>query len=151
MLRARQTGKIINEMIPVPVHRSTLINEVECQYDGQPLSVVEAIDWDIYTGAPPEYEQPPEVVTRLQRFLERTCRRHPGQRIAAVTHAHLLSFAVIWAKGQTDFHYFKERLDELGIADPFPMPASVVTLTFAPSASLPHIAYTHPHTEKVGA
>jgi len=88
MLRARQTAEIILEPHDGKgLVIDELLNETKSPYDGKPSSVVEALNWDIYTGAGIEFEQPQDVLSRGLKFIDGLLRKHYGQQVVAVTHS----------------------------------------------------------------
>ncbi|NJL93739.1 MAG: histidine phosphatase family protein [Anaerolineae bacterium] len=99
MLRARQTAGIIAEPHNLPVQQSALLNEIHSPHQGRPYAELDAIKWNLYEGIGPEYEQPEDIVARLQRFAARLRRNHPGQAVAAVTHGDVVIHAQLWARG----------------------------------------------------
>ena len=58
-----------------------------------------ARNWDIYTGTEPPYEQPADILRRVQEFVAEVRAQHCGQRIALVTHGDVVMFMTLWAKG----------------------------------------------------
>lgn len=130
MLRARQTAKAIMGVHPHSLRISQLLNEVHTPYDGQPQTELYAIDWDVYTGTPPEFEQPADITARMVRFIKRTRQRHSGQHVVAVTHADPFAFAVLWASGRLPSVPGRRNLTKAGLPDDFPGYAAMVTMTF---------------------
>jgi len=125
MLRARQTAEIILE----PHEGASLIvdellNETKSPYDGQPSSVVEALNWDIYAGVGIEYEQPQDVLSRGLKFIDNVLRDHPGQHVVAVTHRDLIVFLFLWHKGQPI-----TASEKLTVEKSFISPGSISTFT----------------------
>jgi broad specificity phosphatase PhoE len=147
LLRARQTGReILRSVNQTRLHISTLINEVCTAYEGHPGAEVDALGGDVYTGAAACFEQPADVVARTRRFIERLRRRHPGGRVAAVTHGDIITFMVLWAKGAALTPENKNRLARSGFPAAYPAHASITTLTYLTGdpAERPRIDYVRP-------
>jgi probable phosphoglycerate mutase len=132
LLRARQTAAAICEKHPhLQVQVTPLLTEVNAPFDGQPRRVLEARKWDVYTGTPPPYEQPANVLARTWAFVANIRAAHAGQHIVAVTHGDVVSFLILWAHGMpTCAVSYKEALAEVGIPDDYPLPASITTLIY---------------------
>jgi len=131
LLRARQTAREIGVPHGSPQLRlSRLLLEVKLPYDGKPNTVARAINWDIFIGIAPEYEQPADVLRRMRRFLNLVRRRHPGKHIAVVSHHHPILFTTLWAMGRpVDLNYRSQRTD-LGLPERFPMQCAMLGLTY---------------------
>lgn len=99
MLRARQTAGLVRGDRDIRLRISSLLNEVNSPYDGKPWQVLEARQFDVYTGSPPEYDQPQDVLARMLRFVARARRDWPGGSIAAVSHGSPLAILWDWARG----------------------------------------------------
>jgi broad specificity phosphatase PhoE len=100
LLRTRQTARIIRACHPgCELHSAKELVEVRFPYEGGPLQIVRDRDWDIYTGSAPEYEQPHDVLERIQAFVDRVRRQRPGQKIIAVTHGDLIAWLILWSQG----------------------------------------------------
>jgi broad specificity phosphatase PhoE len=130
-LRARQTAEIIlagrNGLEP---SLSPLIDEVDNSFEGRSICDIAARKWDIYTGIEPQYEQPADLVARLQQFIAVVRRDYAGQPVLAVTHGDLIAFLLLWIKGLPPEPGSKEKLNTLGLADNYPATASITTLTY---------------------
>ena len=100
LLRARQTAAGVAERLGhKQVVNSRLLLEARTPYDGRPAAELNARHWDLYTGNVPPYETPADILGRMQRFLQRVQRCHPGKNVIAVTHADLILFLSLWANG----------------------------------------------------
>lgn len=132
MLRARQTARILQQARPErpPVREEPRLNEVHTPFDGCPKTALDARDWDLYTGADPEYEQPQTVLNRVLSFLHRVRRLYPGEYVVGVTHADLLAFLWLWVFQQPVTADNRRRLNEYGLPVAYPETASVSTFTF---------------------
>jgi broad specificity phosphatase PhoE len=98
--RARESAQGIAARLGLEVRHTDLLLEGYTPFDGQPLEVVAGRCWDVYSGTPPAYEQPGDILARMQQFLARVRREHPGQHTVAVTHADLIAFAMLWSLGE---------------------------------------------------
>lgn len=146
--RAFETAAAIQAAHPaLPVHESPYLNEIYTPFDGQPRPVLAARGWDLYTGTADEYEQPAAVLARGQAFLAQARARHPGGYVVAVTHGDLIAFLILWTQGRPLTQDEKSALDRFGIAEGYPAPASITTLTFSTGRpdEIPTLAYTVPH------
>ncbi len=129
--RAQETAQILAESLPdAPVQTSEWLNEVRFFYEGQPLQDMAARNWDLYTGVPPDYEQPPDAVERVRAFLAHARREHAGQHVLAVSHGDVIAFATLWAFGVALIPANKHTLDRLGLAEAYPAPASLTTFVY---------------------
>ena len=131
LLRARQTTAAIYARHPhLQVQVSPLLIEVNTPFDGQPRHVLEARKWDTYTGTPPQYEQPADILARTQAFIADARAAHTGQRVVAVTHGDVVAFLILWARGLPVTPQYKRALADLAIPGNYPSPASITTLTY---------------------
>jgi broad specificity phosphatase PhoE len=147
LLRARQTAEII--LAPhsgLTLRISKLLDEVHTPFDGKPRSVVEARNWDVYTGVDRQYEQPMDVLRRAQQFIEEVRRQYSGQHVVAVTHADLIAFLLVWVKGMPVTAESKQALGNLGLPTSYPPPASITTLVYETMASdeVPSFEFVQP-------
>ncbi len=151
MLRARQTARIIREMLGLPmVHRSANLIESYYPFEGQPCAVVAARGWDVYTGSPPEYEQPGDIVARMTKFIRLARRKHGGGHIIAVSHGDPIAFTALWAAGLPLTVKDSHRLGRIGLADDYPGHAAVLSLSFNEEGERPYqIEYRCPTRESV--
>jgi broad specificity phosphatase PhoE len=148
LLRARQTAQPISSLHPsAPFYVSPHLDEVHNPFDGQPRSVLAARGWDVYTGAPPPYEQPADVLARTLRFVAEVRARHAGEHVVAVTHGDVITFLLLWSAGQPVSPQHKRALTYLGIPDAYPAPASVTTLLYrtAEDDEHPSVEYVQPY------
>lgn len=148
LLRARQTAKIIaGNHAAVLVPRITRqIIEVHSPYDGWPQAVMESRNWDLYTGTSAEYEQPTDLVDRIQTFFGRVRQQHRGQEVIGVTHGDIVVFATIWAHGLPAQQQSKLHLASI-LPDYYPANCGIATFMFDDAApdQLPRYAYTKPY------
>jgi len=87
-LRARQTTRILAMPHPdVPVHVTRLLDEVLTAWQGRPHVDLEAHSFNFYANRlAPSDETLEQVWQRVQRFVRRARKRHPGEMVVAVTH-----------------------------------------------------------------
>jgi broad specificity phosphatase PhoE len=148
LLRARQTaGKLVRSNPDLRVHNSSLLSEVATPFDGRPAREVDARHGDVYAGSNDQFEQPLDIVKRVQKFIRRARRQYAGEQIAAVTHGDVIAFAIMWAQQQPLIPKHKSRLMPFGITDGYPALASITTFTFRTTLSdeTPAVAYLRPY------
>lgn len=98
--RAVETAEIIaQENGGIRWRLSDAIKEVHSPFDGQPIRLMADRNWDVYAGAPPPYEQPADVLRRVQEFVRQVRREHRGERVALITHGDVIMFMTLWANG----------------------------------------------------
>jgi broad specificity phosphatase PhoE len=147
LLRARQTASQILAFQPrLKLRLTQQLNEVHTVYEGVPGEQLDRKRGDIYTGVPPEFEQPDDIFRRVRLFLKRVRRQFAGKQIAAVSHGDVIIFTVLWAKGWELTPLNKTRLRETGYVTGYPAHASVTTLIFSSDdeAERPEVNYIQP-------
>jgi broad specificity phosphatase PhoE len=88
LLRARQTASALTQYHPdVAVHLSRDLLEVRTSYQGEPNSILKPGFSFYEPRRADEDETMDDVWARMNRFLCRVARRHPGGAVAAVSHA----------------------------------------------------------------
>jgi probable phosphoglycerate mutase len=131
LLRARQTAAILRQdLLGVSLQRSRLLTEVGSPFDGCPSRELAARHWDVYTGSPPGYERPEEVLNRARRFLALVRKRHAGARVVAVTHGDLIALVVLWAGSAPIRPQAMGELTRWGFPVSYPRPGSITQLCF---------------------
>jgi probable phosphoglycerate mutase len=143
LLRARQTAQAIQAAHPgLSVQIAERLNEVRTPFEGQGQAELDAVGWDVYTESGPEYEQPSDILARVQRFLSGARRSYSGRHVAAVTHGDVIAFTVLWAKGRP---VTPER-GSLGLPDAYPALGSICTLVYETEApdEVPALRYQAP-------
>ena len=148
LLRARQTAQAIqvaHESLRVQL--SSLLLEINVPHDGTKISVMEARNWDLYSGNEWPYEQPEHVAERARQFFQRMQKQHQGQQVVGITHGDVLAFATLWAKGETPAWQHKAQMARFGFVDNYPQTASITTFTFHSDANdeLPEVSYLRPY------
>lgn len=88
LLRARQTVSALTQYHPdVRVHVTRDLLEVRTSYQGEPNSILKP-GFSFYEPKREEYDESmDDVWRRMRRFLTRIARNHPGEAVAAVSHA----------------------------------------------------------------
>lgn len=142
-LRTQQTVAVLAEGRAVTPVISSLIDEVRCFLEGESLDAAAAREWDIYTGAPPGFEQPEDVIRRARSFFALVLAQHPGENILAVTHGDVIAFSALWAFGLPITPMGKQKLRGSSMPDDYPDLASATTLQFDSGLAeeLPSIVY----------
>jgi probable phosphoglycerate mutase len=150
LLRARQTARIILEHHNgVPLRTSRLLNEVCTPFDGYTLRELDAIGWDLYNPNSPEYEQPPDVLKRVQRFLARVRNQYAGQSVAAVSHGDVIAFTMLWAMGlPVTVKTARRELVRLDSQERYVATGSISTLIFKTTDpdEIPAYTYVRPYS-----
>ncbi|MGA8179699.1 MAG: histidine phosphatase family protein [Desulfobacterales bacterium] len=147
LLRCRQSAGEIRPHHPrLKLRQSRLITEVFTPFQGLPSSMVRSRGGDVYTGIDPEYEQPEDILKRVQKFLFRTRRTCSGKHVVAVTHGDVILFMVLWAGNFAATPKNKKRFKTLGILEEYPATSSVTTFSYTTDLQdeRPSIAYFNP-------
>lgn len=147
MQRAQETAGIIAQHQQVKVAVDERLNEVHTPYDGTSLEALEATLFDLYTGNEAPYERPEIVRARVVNFLQEKRRTHGSGHVGLVTHGDIVVTLFMWAMGQDASDIGRGRLEDLGLPVPYPVTASVSTLTFTTQASdeIPRYTYYCPY------
>jgi len=148
LLRARQTaGELIKANPQLRLRISSLLSEVSSPFDGRLAREVDVLHGDVYTSANEHFEQPIDIVNRVQQFIHRARRQYTGNHIAAVTHGDVIAFTILWAQQQPLIPSLKSRLLPFGISDGYPALASVTTFTFRTTLDeeTPAVTYLRPY------
>ena len=149
LLRARQTaGALVRSNPHLKLRISSLLAEVASPFDGRPAREVDNLHGDVYSGSDDRFEQPHDIIRRVQKFMRRTRRQYAGNQIAAVTHGDIIAFTVLWINRQPLIPAQKSRLAPFGVSDGYPAPASVTSFTFRTTLDneIPAVAYLRPYT-----
>jgi broad specificity phosphatase PhoE len=139
MLRARQTAEQIAAPHGLKPRQSTLLNEIHTPYQGTPVAQLDAMGWRLYDDIEPSYEQPSDLVQRIERFVQQMRNRHAGEEIVAVTHGDIVLHARMWAEGK------EPTYENRAAIQPYPITASLNTITFTDGDSRPAFRYTEPY------
>jgi broad specificity phosphatase PhoE len=145
MLRARHTAVIVAQ--GKPVQESHHLNEVHSHLEGQPIEVMARLQWDGYSGAPPDYEQPAAIVARLAQFIEEIRRQHTGETVVAVSHGDPIAFLFLSLTGKSLLPGNRFNFVEIGGSDSYPAHASIMLLEYrwADPAEVPAVSYYKPY------
>jgi broad specificity phosphatase PhoE len=145
MLRARQTiSTIAAKHLGVPVHISSLLNEVKTGWQGKPHSALEAIRFDFYNQPVYVHDEGLDAVwARVGRFVKRVRRLHSGQSVLAVTHGDIVALA------RAGFRGLPIHITSIRLPHPYPGKGGILKLTFTdPEQMLPlQIEYYDPNGE----
>lgn len=133
--RALETAQIIAQgLAGIPIQTSDLLLEVHSPYDGQPAQVLLARGWDVYSGSPPPYEQPEDVLERIRQFTRQVRSDYPNQQVVAVTHGDILAASVLWARGQP---LLPQNM--AGLYRGFLKPGSIASFAFEDGEEVPRL------------
>jgi broad specificity phosphatase PhoE len=147
LLRCRQTAMEIRHFHPhLKLRQSSLITEVFTPFQGQPSDVVRSVGGDVYTGIDPEYEQPEDILKRVQKFLFRMRSGGFGKHVVAVTHGDIILFMILWASSLPATPHNKKRFTTLDILKEYPATSSITTFSYSTNAKdeRPSISYFNP-------
>lgn len=143
MLRARQTTRALADKHPgVPVHISSLLNEVKTGWQGKPHADLEAIRFDFYNQPVYPHDESLETLWgRINSFVRRARRNHPGQTVVAVTHGDIFALA------RAGFRGLPIHISSIRLPHPYPGKGGLLKLTFSdPKQALPEkIEYIDPN------
>jgi probable phosphoglycerate mutase len=125
MERTRETAELAAEAVGRPVELDEALIEIDYgEWTGATFEALRAdprwAGWNYARGVtrPPGGETLLEVQARMRRFVEQALRRHPDQRIAAVTHGDPIKAILAQAMGMP-----LDNLDRVEIS-----PASISVL-----------------------
>ncbi len=147
MERAQQTASIARDALAnVPsVIVDERLNECLTPHQGRPLAELEAFGFEIYRDSTPPYETVADMRRRLLDFARDMLAQHAGEHIAAFTHGDMLVVGLLYAAGQPDTTIGRTILREIGLPTRYPETASIISLTFTDSESLPTWSYHWPY------
>ena len=147
LLRCRQTAAEILKYHPhLKLRQSSLITEVLTPFEGKSEDLVHSKNGDVYTGTDHNYEQPEDILLRVQKFLSRTRRKFSGKHVVAVTHGDVILFMLLWASRLSMTPLYKKKFRTLGIIKEYPGVSSITTFSYSTSTKdeRPSIAYFNP-------
>lgn len=147
LLRCRQTASEILKYHPyLKLNQSRLITEVYTWFQGHSADEVDLRNGDVYTGVDSKYEQPEDILLRVQKFLFRMRRTFPEKHVVAVTHGDVILFMTLWASGFPPTPSYKKTFITLEILNEYPAVSSITTLSYSTIAKdeRPSIAYFNP-------
>jgi len=147
MLRARQTAnQILNFHPDLKLQISKHLTEVYTPFEGCASRKVDELGGDLYTGSGPPFEQPQDIVDRIQLFIARIRKKYLGRKIVVVTHGDNITFMLLWAKKLALTPQYKRNLSVTGILDHYPATTSMTTFIYRTSldAEVPEVVYIRP-------
>ena len=151
LLRARQTAQIVHEQLQLEgeVMVSDLLLEIHSPYDGEKLTAMEARNWNFYADVQPPYEQPEDILGRVQQFMRQMATDYAGEHVLAVTHGDIITFALMWAMGLPLQHEQKVEMAQHGLTDAYVGTASVTTFAVSDLSwqTRPWFRYTNPNAD----
>ena len=147
LLRCRQTAaEILRYHCHIKLKKSALITEIFTPFQGQPADIADSRNGDVYTGADAMYEQPEDILKRVQKFVFRTRRRFSGKHVVAVTHGDIVLFMLLWAGSFPVTAEYKKKFATLGLLKEYPAPSSITTFCYSTDTEeeRPSVAYYNP-------
>ena len=132
LLRCRQTATEILKYHPhLKLRQSSLITEVLTPFEGKSEDLVHSRNGDVYTGTDQNYEQPEDILLRVQKFLFRTRRTFDGKHVVVVTHGDIIFFMILWASYLATTPLNKQKFTTLGILKEYPAVCSITTFSYS--------------------
>jgi len=147
LLRCRQTSaEILKYHHYLKLRQSSLITEVLTTFQGRSADLVDERNGDVYTGVDSKYEQPEDILLRVQKFLFRMRRTFPEKHVVAVTHGDIILFMMLWASHLSTTPINKKRFTSLGVLKEYPAVSSITTFSYSTNTKdeRPSIAYFNP-------
>ncbi len=147
LLRCRQTAaEILKYHHHLKLRQSSLITEVYTWFQGHSADEVDLRNGDVYTGVDSKYEQPEDILLRVQKFLFRMRHTFPEKHVVAVTHGDIILFMMLWASYLAPTSLNKKKFTTLGILKEYPAVSSITTFFYSTSTKdeRPSIAYFNP-------
>jgi len=147
LLRCRQTAaEILKYHRSLKLRQSRLITEVLTPFQGQSSEVVDLRNGDVYSGVDSKYDQPEDILQRVQKFLSRMRRTFPEKHVVAVTHGDIILFMMLWASHLSTTPLNKKRFTTLGVLKEYPAVSSITTFSYSTDKKdeRPSIAYFNP-------
>jgi broad specificity phosphatase PhoE len=147
LLRCRQTAaEILKHHHHLKLKQSRLITEVLTPFQGQSADMVDSRNGDVYSGVDSRYEQPEDILQRVQKFIFRIRRTFPEKHVVAVTHGDIILFMMLWASHLSATPLNKKKFTTLGILKEYPAVSSITTFSYSTSTKDEHpsIVYFNP-------
>ncbi len=147
LLRCRQTAaEILKYHHHLKLRQSSLITEVYTSFQGQSSDRVDLRNGDVYSGVDSKYEQPEDILLRVQKLFFRIRRTFPEKHIVAVTHGDIILFMMLWASHFSTTPLNKKKFTTLGILKEYPAVSSITTFSYSTDTKDEHpsIAYFNP-------
>ena len=154
MERTQETAKLIvnQRETPVDIRIDERLIEVNTPHEGIPQSELEKINFDLYTGTEPPYEQPRDIRRRLITFINEMRQKYAIQEIVAISHGDVVVTAFMFAmkKDENDIGRTQtqvNRIQSLGLPEMYPATASISTLTYKTDdpQEVPEYSYQRPY------
>lgn len=149
MERAQETACYILEARTEKMQLQTEERLIETltPYEGRYHHELQAINYDMYSGIEPPYEEPKDLRRRLLDFIAEMRRTHAGQAIAAVSHGDIVVVGFLFAKQQPENTIGRNELEALGLPERYPATASISILTYHTAADdeVPDYTYVRPY------
>jgi|SRR5579859_1178718 len=89
MLRARRTAEAVlaSRQDVTRIRLDSDLHEVRNSWEGEPLHILEAMDWDLYANPRSADDESLQMIRyRMERWLQRMLRRHAGAEVLGVSH-----------------------------------------------------------------
>jgi broad specificity phosphatase PhoE len=140
LLRARQTVEVIyGYHAEKPLSISQELLEIHTPFDGRPIDSLADRNWDYYTNTGPPYEQPLDILQRVQDFIRQVRQSYTAQHVVAVTHGDVIAFTMLWAHGKALIPQNKRAY--------YPATASISSLIYETSEpdEIPKYEYVRPY------
>ncbi|NQT57708.1 MAG: histidine phosphatase family protein [Bacteroidetes bacterium] len=97
LTRTEQTAAVIAQQLNIDSrHSDNRLLEVNTPYEGMNNAIVREKDWDVYTGTGEGYDQPIDVLHRVQGFLQEVKKGKLHKAIAVVTHRDVIAVMLAW-------------------------------------------------------
>ena len=144
LLRCRQTAaEILLYHSHLKLRQSSLITEVYTSFEGQSSDMIDLRNGDVYSGVDSKYEQPEDILLRVQKFLLRIRRAFNEKHVVAVTHGDIILFMLLWASHLSTTPLNKKKFRTLGILKEYPATSSITTFSYSTRIKdeRPSIAY----------
>ena len=148
MERARETAEIIassHEELQIIVDGR--LNEVFSPYDGWKRNDVEVMNYNVFH---PNYEEPEDILNRVQEFILQIRKEYPGQEIIAVTHEAVILFMYLFAHEAEIATLDEGQLQaEFGFQDAHFVEGSISTFTYYTNdpGEVPGYTYLNPRAK----
>lgn len=141
MLRARQTAWQVARRHPevARVRVDQDLHEILTGWQGEPASAIDRIAWDFYAHPRTADDESLTMIRdRMDRWVRRVLRRHPGGEVVGVSHGDPVLVLVAWLSG---------RLLEVASIRPrsYPPPAAVYRMSFDATGACQGLELIVPH------
>jgi probable phosphoglycerate mutase len=146
MLRARQTARFLAARHgDMPVRISRLLIEVYTSWQGRSHAELEPLHFDFYSNPLSETDEKlHEIWDRINRFVRRVLKQHPGKVVVGVTHGDIVFLA------KSGYRGMPIAIESIRRRDFYPGKGSLTRLTFGPDLSQPFplsVEYYDPNSD----